>query len=99
MTSPFKMSVVSKFGFEVKNHDFQLKIGRRVDGDQARMGRNNRCMVRPKSKLLSIPINSVRANFEVLPTNNKVVSSIQLQNMGLDLLTWAMITEYDWDND
>ena len=44
-------------------------------------------MVFPKYMHLSIPMKLVCTNFEGLPTNNKVVSPIQMKNLGLDLLT------------
>ena len=44
-------------------------------------------MVLRQIRFLHTPIKLIRADFESHTTNKKVVSSIQLKNLGMDLLT------------
>ena len=48
---------------------------------------NDGWMMQRKYTPLPIPIKSLCTNFESKPSKTKVVSSVQLQNQGLDLLT------------
>ena len=50
---------------------------------------NDGWMMQRKYTPLPIPIKSLCTNFESKPSKTKVVSSVQLQNQGLDLLTQA----------
>ena len=52
---------------------------------------NDGWMMQRKYTPLPIPIKSLCTNFESKPSKTKVVSSVQLQNQGLDLLTNACI--------